>query len=567
MRSGGGGFGRSVAAVAVVAVVAGMLAVAAPAAGSSAQPGDSSGPFGDVTVDDDPVRADCTNAAQVFWLLCDVHYYLYQTKTYLDPVDEASLAAAAARAVRDAGLAAISGTAPICAPPSDEYEQVCVEIDKVQDTAAAVFAAAKGMVDSLNNPHSRLLTPAQDESALNAQARHRGGLGFELGLMDGQAACVQLSASCRPVVKVVHPGSPAESAGMVVGDVLVELGGPLSSSLDCLAVFTLPRFVEGGQVTVKVERDGNPVDFNMTPVTSAVPTLWSKVVDSSIGYLRIESFPSGLRSSVADEVQDLLDAGITRLVLDLRLTSGTGSMLSHIGVTGLFIPSGSKILTLRDRDQSVRAFAEPPPKASSAAELPMVVLVDERVRVEVIPAALADHHRATIVGKTTSGRGRWEEGFSLPRGSGDRVAELVLTTSEWSTPNGLVLTNGLTPDTDTDVPPCAGPDRAAQLAFGLPSPSPSPSPPPPPSPSPSSASSAVAVAVAVAVLLPSPSVAVAVAVASSSAVAVAVASSSSAVAVAVASSSSAVAVSVASSATASTGGGSGHAAGAGLFRR
>ncbi len=68
--------------------------------------------------------------------------YSLITTEYVDVVTVSSLAAKAAEHVRDAGLAARTDvTPPACPLPSSEFEQVCEEIDAVEDTASAVWEA------------------------------------------------------------------------------------------------------------------------------------------------------------------------------------------------------------------------------------------------------------------------------------------------------------------------------------------------------------------------------------------------------------------------------------------
>ena len=71
--------------------------------------------------------------------------------------------------------------------------------------------------------------------------------------------------------------------------------------------------------------------------------------------------------------------------------------------------------------------------------IPMVVLVDSNTASasEIVTAALQDHHRATVVGTHTFGKGVFQEEEPLSNGGA-----LDITVGEYFTPNGRNLGGG-----------------------------------------------------------------------------------------------------------------------------
>ena len=134
----------------------------------------------------DAHRVSCNNPPDDFAVLCVA--YDWAVNRFVDAVDVASLAEHAARGVMAAGLASrTSGAAPPCALPAPEFEAVCVEIDKAEDTARAGWIAADAMLDSLDEPRTRLLTVAQHQAFLRRLDRDSSSLRVNVGsgVVDG----------------------------------------------------------------------------------------------------------------------------------------------------------------------------------------------------------------------------------------------------------------------------------------------------------------------------------------------------------------------------------------------
>ena len=388
-------------------------------------------------------RVTCDTAAEVFKLLCDAYREI--TESYLGSVESASLATKAAQGIRDAGLAAITGTPPPCPLPSPDFEQVCVEIDKVEDPDAAVWAATKEMVASVD-PYSRLLTPAEHQESTDSGENKQSRLGIELGLLEGDVPCTVPSATCQPVIVEVHPGSSAESAGLMMGDVLEELNGTATSALICLDLSALDRFDDGTIVTVKIRRGSNSITRAVAAATITVPIARGWVVDRTIGYLRLDNFGLAASDGVARELQELLDANITGLAFDLRDNPG-GDVRTVIKVASLFLPGGSVVAHLYQGSGPDAFTTSAMAMASDPDSLPMVVMVNERTASgsELLIGALSDHDRAKVVGGTTYGKDSGQRTIELQDNNGDVVAVLILTTLRWTTPLGRSAQGGLFP--------------------------------------------------------------------------------------------------------------------------
>ena len=410
-----------------------------------------------------PDRVECGDAEGDLVPLCRAYSLI--TTEHVDMVTASNLAAQAAEYVRDAGLAArTDSTPPACPLPSAEFEQVCEEIDAVQDTASAVWEAIAGMV-SLLDSQSFLWTNDRYALVKATSANIQTRIGIELALMDGDDPCEEVSTTCRPAIVDVHPGSPAETAGLQEGDVLVGLNGPLPSDLDCSDLPDLDSFDKDEAVAVEVTRGSQTVTETLQAAELTVPVARGRVVHTNVGYLRLDRFSSSAGTDTDTELARLTGMGIGALVLDLRDNPG-GLVSSTVDTAGLFLPDPSVVMHLvyRSGDETLTAAGNA--KAPALALLPMVIAVDGRSASgsEALTGALMDHERATVAGKRTYGKNTGQVVYELKNGDQEVIGVLRLTVIRWLTLLRRSVAGGIAPDIDMDLPGCLHPAEVARRA-------------------------------------------------------------------------------------------------------
>ena len=407
-------------------------------------------------------RVTCEEVSAPFEVLCVVYRLI--TVNYVDVVDVEELASAAAERVRSADLAErIDGEPPPCPVPSPGFEEVCEAIDGIQDTAGAVEEAVRGMAGSLD-PNSRYMT-AQQYSRFRTLLENRGtsGLGVAFGLVENGMPCLTVTATCRPVISEVYAGSPAEEAGLMVGDELIELGDRFPAELGCEDVARLDRFTAGEVVPIKVRRDA-VLTGRIRAAALAIPVARGMVVDGNIGYLSLDVFSTVADDAVAEVLGQLTDPPISSLVLDLRGNPG-GYIDSAVGTAGVFLPDVSVIVHLVSRETVETVRARGRAISSDPTLLPMVVAVDggSASASEMVTGALSDQGRATVVGRTTFGKNTGQSSYHIEPG-GTLAGVLQITTLRWFTPLSRSVTGGLRPEVTMDLPSCLLPAEVARRA-------------------------------------------------------------------------------------------------------
>lgn len=417
-------------------------------------------------------RATCDDAPMVFDLLCRSYEFLKER--YVDELADEDLASAAATGVREAGLAPRTDeAAPACALPSAAFEQTCMEIDAVDDTAAAVWAAANALFDSMGDPNTFLLPPSEYEalqSRLNRGTPY-SGIGLRLGLLDGTVACTELSETCRLVVAEVFPGSPAERAGLRADDILLSLSGFVPSGSGC-GLEGMDALALGSLVPVIVERNGRRRSFRMEAGPVYAPTVAGRTVTGTIGYLRLGSFGANTDVRLGAELEALLESGAKTLVVDLRGNRG-GYLETVINVASMFLNNRQVIIREESRVDAQRHLASRQRDFPNPTSLPIAVAVDglSASASEVMTLALRDHGRAKVVGTTTYGKNTGQVTQALKSRTGTLLGGARVTVFRWFGPDGASAAGGITPDVELDLSGCAHPiglTRQVAAAAGLP---------------------------------------------------------------------------------------------------
>ncbi len=417
-------------------------------------------------------RATCDDAPIVFELLCRSYELLKEH--YVDELPDEDLAAAAARGVREAGLAPHSGeAAPACALPAPPFEQACIEIDAVGDTAAAVWAASKEMFVSLGDPNTFLIPPSQYEALLarlDSDVPY-SGIGLRLGLLDGTVPCKELSEACRLVVSEVFAGSPAERAGLMADDIVLGLDGYVPSGSGC-GLSDLHSFEPGNLLTVNVERDGRAMSFEMTADRVHAPAVAGRTVAGRIGYLRLDTFGANTDDRLGRELETLLDSGIETLVVDLLGNPG-GYLQTVINIASMFLDDEQVVIQEVTKGETLQHLVSGHGGLPNPALLPIAVAVNESSASasEVMTLALRDHGRATVVGTTTYGKSTGQTSQALESRDGTLLGGARVTVFRWFGPDGASAAGGIEPDVELDLSGCWHPiglARQVAAAAGLP---------------------------------------------------------------------------------------------------
>jgi carboxyl-terminal processing protease len=306
------------------------------------------------------------------------------------------------------------------------------------------YGAISGMTDALGDTgHSRFLSPQMVTAEHNFNQGELEGIGAYVEMKDGNVVIV------API-----DGSPAQKAGLRPGDVILKVDGRDISGLPLDQVVSLIKGPAGTSVTLTITTPSTGQTRDVTLVRARIPLIivtWHTLPGTQIAHLRISTFSKGATDQLKTALTQILQQGLTGIVLDLRSNPG-GLLDEAVGVASQFLTSGNVLLEKNAQGQTTPVQVQ---KGALAPNIPMVVLINEGTAsaAEIVAGALHDAGRAKLVGETTFGTGTVLNEFPLSDGSA-----LLLATEEWLTPDGSSIWHkGITPDVQVALAQGASP--------------------------------------------------------------------------------------------------------------
>ena len=322
-------------------------------------------------------------------------------------------------------------------------------VDEV-DSAKLIDGAISGMVRALGDPHSAYLDPATYKKLKEHSEGTFGGIGVVMGFEEDDVRVIS-----------VMEGTPGEAAGLKVGDRIVQVDGEATKTMAPEVVAASIRGEAGTEVVLTIGRAGEADrDYAITRDHIRVKTVAGRMVEDEpgVGYIRIVQFSENTGKEFKDAFASLQKEGMERLILDLRANPG-GLLTACVEIAKELVPAGP-IVSVVDRDGKREEYYS----ERQGELLPLVVLIDgnSASASEILAAALHDTGAATLVGKTSYGKGSVQVIMPIP-GQEDAVK---LTIARYYTPSGeSIQDTGIRPDVEADLPENAAEDMQFRAAL------------------------------------------------------------------------------------------------------
>ena len=294
--------------------------------------------------------------------------------------------------------------------------------------------AIRGLLTALDDPYASYLSA--DEYA-SEQEDYRG-------FFEGIGAQVTLTDAGLTVIAPI-PGAPAEAAGILPGDIILEVDGVDIANHTLIEAVNLIRGPRDTAVTLLIRHaDRAAADTETITITRGeipINSVRFRMLDDRTGHLWIYGFSNTTEREVRAALDELAAAGGDRLALDLRNNPG-GLLHVVVAVTDLFLDGGE---ILYEVDVQANRTNHSAKSGGPGIAIPMVVLVNEysASASEILAGALQVNGRAHIAGAPTFGKGSVNISRLLSDGSA-----IYFSIRRWYLPDGTQIEGqGVTPDT------------------------------------------------------------------------------------------------------------------------
>jgi len=292
-------------------------------------------------------------------------------------------------------------------------------------------AAIRGMFASLD-PYSAYYNEEQSDAFNESTSGNYVGIGIKF----------EGANNLMRIVKV-FAGTPAYSAGLLMGDYLIEVDGVETSGMSTTKVASMIKGEEGTKVKLKLLRAQEFIEVEVERRNIQAESCDFSVLGKDIGYIKIEEFNESTYSEVSKYVEALKALQMNKLILDLRDNSG-GYVSQAVAVANYFVPRGV-VTTLKykneDKDKVYSSVLKEP-------YFKLVVLVNENSAssAEILAGAIKDTKAGTLIGTTTYGKGVFQNVYNLKDGG-----SIKITTGVYQTPNGTCIDGvGIAPDIEVE---------------------------------------------------------------------------------------------------------------------
>ena len=316
------------------------------------------------------------------------------------------------------------------------YQALASNFDGEIDKQKIIDGASKGLVEAVGDKYTEYMTSKEAEEFNKSLSGDVGtGIGVELA-KDGDSV---------KVVRVLAK-NPAESAGILAGDVISKVNGEDVSKENTSEISKKIRGDAGTTVKIGVIRGNEKKEFSVTRAKIENPSveLTKKDGVATLSIYRFDSETGVLAKKYAEEIKN---EGISKVILDLR-GNGGGYVQAAKTVASLWLEKNALIVSEKTGSKTVeeiRATGDNPLKGTKT-----VILLDgsSASASEIVAGALKEYKAAQIVGEKSYGKGSVQTTIDMPNG-----ALLKVTIAKWFTPSGKnISNNGISPDIKVSAP-------------------------------------------------------------------------------------------------------------------
>ena len=289
------------------------------------------------------------------------------------------------------------------------------------DNEKLVDSAIKGMISAVGDEYTSY---SDTDDADNFKQTVSG-------IYEGIGCTVGVNLDNKIVVVDMFKDSPAEKAGLKVGDIIIKIDGEDFVGKSSTDMSNYVKFSKNSKVVLTIIRDEETMELDVERKKIEIPYVSGEVItkdDMKIGYIDISLFSSTIYDQFKRELEKLEKENISGLVIDVRGNSG-GYLSGVTDILNLFLKKGDVIYQLESGNK--KQIKKDTTKEKR--DYPVAVLVNggSASASEILASVIKESYNGFVVGTKTYGKGTVQQTTTLPDGS-----MVKYTVQKWLTPNG-----------------------------------------------------------------------------------------------------------------------------------
>lgn len=292
-------------------------------------------------------------------------------------------------------------------------------------------AAIQGMVSTLGDQHSSYYNEKASEEFKEELNGYFYGIGAGISGEKGKLV----------TVSEIYKNSPAAKAGLKKGDKYLKINGQDVTNLSAEEISNKIKGKKGQTFKLTIKRNNEEKEITITTDKIEIPSINKEIITKQgqkIGYITIKVFASNTDEQFEKALKELDKENINNLIIDLRNNQG-GELNTVINIASNFLNKKQPIIQIETKNNKEIKYSTKNPEKTYK----ITVLINENSASasEVLAAALNEQINATLIGKTSYGKGTVQKTKTLPSGG-----LIKYTIETWKTSKGKNIDGkGITP--------------------------------------------------------------------------------------------------------------------------
>lgn len=322
-------------------------------------------------------------------------------------------------------------------PLLESYKILKEKYYKKVDTNKLVDGAISGMLEATGDKHTNYLNESNKKSFEEELSGSYYGIG----------SVIQLNENKTVSISKIFDNSPADKAGLKVGDIFISIDGRSVKGKNTSEVSEMLKSSKVKTSKIVVLRNGKEIEFEVLKeniTLFSVSSEMKRIDGKNIGYIGVSLFGEKTYNQFLKALSELEKDNMESLIIDLRGNSG-GYLTIVTEMLSIFMDSNTTIYQIKTKD-NIKKYNS---LFSGQKNYKVVILIDNNSASasEIMASSMKEKYGAILVGKTTYGKGTVQTTYDL-----SNKGMIKYTIQEWLTPNGNSIDGkGVKPDYEVEL--------------------------------------------------------------------------------------------------------------------